>query len=253
MTSDVTSIVTVIPNATNAAVNTFQCDICNEEHNSENVATLSGCTHYFCFDCIERWTSQRRTCPLCRSEVSAIIIHTARFPLKQKLKVMVTNYSGEWRRNFYIPRNMMFTDALLDIYAERSNPVREGDGIPTYQYGRDVFIYFDGSRIKYKATPKKLGMLQNDVLVIRHTITIFFNMPGSGHFERKGATGWWDATLGEFIQSFFEKMGLDSEDFLFSYNSEVIKELDYYYSLEVLGYASGDLIRVSRKEKDRQD
>mmetsp|Transcript_2591 Transcript_2591/g.3875 ORF Transcript_2591/g.3875 Transcript_2591/m.3875 type:complete len:84 (-) Transcript_2591:367-618(-) len=74
MTSDVTSIVTVIPNATNAAVNTFQCDICNEEHNSENVATLSGCTHYFCFDCIERWTSQRRTCPLCRSEVSAIII-----------------------------------------------------------------------------------------------------------------------------------------------------------------------------------
>ncbi|GAU16898.1 hypothetical protein TSUD_368480 [Trifolium subterraneum] len=44
------------------------CSICLCDHDS-NAVQLRGCSHVFHKDCIEKWISVRRTCPLCRSDI----------------------------------------------------------------------------------------------------------------------------------------------------------------------------------------
>lgn len=53
-----------------------RCSICLEDVDSSNVATLSGCGHGFCFDCIDQWTSMRNECPLCKAEIHLIFHRT---------------------------------------------------------------------------------------------------------------------------------------------------------------------------------
>ena len=37
-----------------------------------NKATIDGCLHYFCFDCIKNWTKNSNNCPLCRRHIKVI-------------------------------------------------------------------------------------------------------------------------------------------------------------------------------------
>jgi len=50
-----------------------RCPICLE--NWDSVAYTMPCCHQFCFPCIQRWTSTRPQCPLCKRDVKSII-HT---------------------------------------------------------------------------------------------------------------------------------------------------------------------------------
>lgn len=205
--SDVSS--TTISNA-----NCFNCCICQEDHPNENIATVNGCAHSFCFKCIDEWTTENRSCPLCRKAVAAIIIHQVTFPVKRpKLKIEVRNTRG-WHRNFFIHRNMKFINPVLDIYAPR-NPVRAADGAADYRYNTDVVFYHNDSRIADEnATAKKIGMKDGDIVWIRHKVTVLFNMPDSNDlWDMIYETNWWDTSLGEFIQTYFDKLELDSNDY----------------------------------------
>jgi len=50
---------------THAGAADFVCAICHECPNDSSVASVSGCNHRFCFDCINRWARIRNVCPLC--------------------------------------------------------------------------------------------------------------------------------------------------------------------------------------------
>jgi hypothetical protein len=44
--------------------------MCPPEESEE--ATISGCDHVFCFDCIGKWADRENTCPLCKSRFTSI-------------------------------------------------------------------------------------------------------------------------------------------------------------------------------------
>ena len=48
------------------------CSICMDTPSKMDVTKLSGCKHLFCFDCIEAWSKEENTCPLCK-EVSLVL------------------------------------------------------------------------------------------------------------------------------------------------------------------------------------
>lgn len=48
------------------------CCICIEEPDPADLATVNGCEHLFCFECIEKWADRENTCPLCKERFSEI-------------------------------------------------------------------------------------------------------------------------------------------------------------------------------------
>lgn len=51
----------------------FECSICLEcPIITKDIATISGCSHQFCFDCIDRWAKVKNTCPLCKVTFESI-------------------------------------------------------------------------------------------------------------------------------------------------------------------------------------
>ena len=49
------------------------CAICLDTPISmTDVATISGCTHEFCFDCIDRWAATENSCPCCKARFRTI-------------------------------------------------------------------------------------------------------------------------------------------------------------------------------------
>ena len=51
----------------------FTCPICIDcPDTAEEVASISGCCHRFCFDCIDRWARTENRCPLCKARFNTI-------------------------------------------------------------------------------------------------------------------------------------------------------------------------------------
>lgn len=48
----------------------FQCAICLESMGDTNDTFKLPCSHAFCFVCLWQWTKIRKTCPVCRANVS---------------------------------------------------------------------------------------------------------------------------------------------------------------------------------------
>lgn len=45
---------------------------CLEEPSADDIASISGCEHTFCAECIIRWAGTRNVCPLCRTLFASI-------------------------------------------------------------------------------------------------------------------------------------------------------------------------------------
>lgn len=51
----------------------FTCAICLDDSPSmTDIASISGCTHRFCFDCIEKWAETENSCPCCTARFRTI-------------------------------------------------------------------------------------------------------------------------------------------------------------------------------------
>ena len=49
----------------------FSCSICLNEEVEETKQCITGCNHYFCYDCITNWFNQNNlSCPMCRDTIS---------------------------------------------------------------------------------------------------------------------------------------------------------------------------------------
>ena len=46
--------------------NHFECSIC---YTSKKEKTTTKCGHVFCKECIDKWTKDNHTCPICRSQI----------------------------------------------------------------------------------------------------------------------------------------------------------------------------------------
>lgn len=51
----------------------FECAICLGEMSTKDQASLDGCSHSFCFDCIKRWGNIRNSCPMCKRQFRKIV------------------------------------------------------------------------------------------------------------------------------------------------------------------------------------
>ena len=49
------------------------CTICQENISTAESASIPGCGHRFCVDCITDWANQQSRCPNCRAEFNTII------------------------------------------------------------------------------------------------------------------------------------------------------------------------------------
>ena len=54
-------------NEETTSTTTITCCICLEPPTPQDLASISGCSHPFCFGCIERWSDRENTCPLCKA------------------------------------------------------------------------------------------------------------------------------------------------------------------------------------------
>ena len=48
------------------------CCVCVCEPEKEEVSSINGCDHLFCFDCIGKWADRENTCPLCKTRFTSI-------------------------------------------------------------------------------------------------------------------------------------------------------------------------------------
>lgn len=48
------------------------CCICMCKPDEQELATIDGCEHQFCFGCIDKWSTRENTCPLCKNRFSEI-------------------------------------------------------------------------------------------------------------------------------------------------------------------------------------
>lgn len=48
------------------------CCICMEKPDHDQIASIDGCDHHFCFECIEQWSERENTCPLCKNRFTKI-------------------------------------------------------------------------------------------------------------------------------------------------------------------------------------
>jgi len=49
------------------------CCICMSDPEPGEAASIDGCNHKFCFNCIEKWSERENTCPLCKCRFKRII------------------------------------------------------------------------------------------------------------------------------------------------------------------------------------
>ncbi|KAL7495575.1 hypothetical protein ACHAWT_003966 [Skeletonema menzelii] len=49
-----------------------ECSICLEEPIADDIATIDGCEHQFCLNCITQWSETNNVCPLCRIRFTSI-------------------------------------------------------------------------------------------------------------------------------------------------------------------------------------
>lgn len=50
------------------AIRGKSCPICLKELEARRAAVLTVCTHAYCVECIRKWSSLRRKCPLCNAD-----------------------------------------------------------------------------------------------------------------------------------------------------------------------------------------
>lgn len=63
------------------------CCICMEEPKPADLASINGCEHYFCFDCIEKWAERENSCPLCKVRFTKIDrVHKAKKKTGERAK-----------------------------------------------------------------------------------------------------------------------------------------------------------------------
>lgn len=49
-----------------------ECPICLEDIVTADIATIDGCDHVFCLDCLTQWSETNNICPLCRTRFNTI-------------------------------------------------------------------------------------------------------------------------------------------------------------------------------------
>ena len=61
-----------LSSAESSETDEVECCICLEGSSADDVATINGCEHKFCLDCISQWSEAKNVCPLCRTRFTSI-------------------------------------------------------------------------------------------------------------------------------------------------------------------------------------
>jgi Ring finger domain len=109
------------------------CAICLESMKDPTIT--NGCSHRFCFECIDQWGAGHRTCPLCKETFTAIESkHTKNWKELPQLDVSEEDEDDESDDD----------DDLDDDTDEDGRYIPQGDGDdPAYGYELDDFVVED--------------------------------------------------------------------------------------------------------------
>jgi len=61
-----------LSSAESSEADEVECCICLEEPSADDIATINGCEHRFCLNCIAQWSNANHLCPLCRTRFTSI-------------------------------------------------------------------------------------------------------------------------------------------------------------------------------------
>ena len=62
----------ILPKENNFVTNDYECSICLDSLEENNIITLVNCNHQFHESCLKQWTANNNTCPLCRTVVTSL-------------------------------------------------------------------------------------------------------------------------------------------------------------------------------------
>jgi hypothetical protein len=70
----------------------FECKICLEN----KIEVITPCNHHFCKDCIYRWYEIKKTCPICRTEITFFndfaVLYVHSYELSEKTPIDIFVY-----------------------------------------------------------------------------------------------------------------------------------------------------------------
>eukprot|EP01080_Neovahlkampfia_damariscottae_P000991 gene991-9897_t len=107
------------------------CTICMEKINE--LATINGCEHQFCFDCIKQWSTKSNTCPLCRKRFTKIESEKKKKTVKKRdqrsdLDVPLEVLQRNQMRFHQEPGENLFRRLLMDLARNfREEPEEDTD------------------------------------------------------------------------------------------------------------------------------
>lgn len=100
---------------------TVTCCICLDIPTHEELSSINGCSHPFCFTCIEKWADRENTCPLCKARF--LKIEKVNRPKKRKNDAAGSESDGKVRsskrvRNRDQRSDINFINPLQGLFGE---------------------------------------------------------------------------------------------------------------------------------------
>eukprot|EP01135_Chromosphaera_perkinsii_P003979 Nk52_evm22s265 gene=Nk52_evmTU22s265 len=112
--------------------NANTCPICLDVTNEQAKSSVSGCSHTFCFTCIQQWSFVAASCPLCKAPFKVIKHGSKVVRVRRGQSRIVGNPSGWENRDFlhyyYATENNLLDCENLDEY-DLDDPFIDDSGL----------------------------------------------------------------------------------------------------------------------------
>jgi hypothetical protein len=220
------------------------------------IAKAKECGHTeFCFDCIERWTREHNSCPICRTTLSEISVVNAIQPVKQLGIILVVNNLFDCYSEFkvMVVSNEVLVSAILKAY-QNHNPLEHCG--PVFEYGQDLLFYCGPNRetkITEDDTAETLGLTSGATITIRHYIELMIKYPDYRSIkDMEHIRCWWDYPFALLLEYIFNEKGLNKDDCWIILGDTIInnlEEVDEFFMIFDYIFFSGHVIRIIDKNE----
>lgn len=116
-----------LPKKKKARTETSCCTICMGVPKSSELASIDGCSHTFCFECIQEWSDRENSCPNCKVRFGRIIPHhgesvavTPRNQTNDILETMLGHLAAShqhWEATTMVPNTLQSLRLALTLQA----------------------------------------------------------------------------------------------------------------------------------------
>ena len=150
------------------------CAICLSTIPPQSFLWTIPCAHSYCFECISRWLTTSKTCPLCRHDIEFLeygtngsMVDASALPSSITLNIWPMTMSHKYKLRIQLDE--LLVDAIWRSYLPILNPSVDS----RFLYGEDVIFFFAPNRNDKVFTNDNaisLGLTDGDIIYIKHHI-----------------------------------------------------------------------------------